>query len=245
MDCEVYGLFSDLLPPALVQEGGELHLARARQGKVPDFRLLLPTPEGPQSCLAELKVVSAGKTWFPRGAAGKGADRRADRLPSEYEKTLRDLDVRFLGASPVRRGQPEPPAGPLLSRFRNLGGLEEGKLVVGPWGDMSSDFHQLLRIFAETRCARMGRAAGWEGDAEGMLGKVMGEIRRAFSVVVVRSQAMCLLERLAQLGPGARAAAQRRQVTLRLEERRRRERQAYSLAHERRGLGRMGRAFIE
>ena len=43
VDCEVYGLFSDLLPPALVQEGGELHLARARQGKVPDFRLLLPT----------------------------------------------------------------------------------------------------------------------------------------------------------------------------------------------------------
>ena len=86
-----------------------------------------------------------------------------------------------------------------------MGGLEEGKLVVGPWGDMSSDFHQLLRIFAETRCARMGRAAGWEGDAEGMLGKVMGEIRRAFSVVVVRSQAMCLLERLAQLGPGGLA----------------------------------------
>ena len=78
-DCEVCGLFSDLLPPARVQEGGELHLARARQEKVPDFRFLLPTPEGPQSCLAELKIVSAGKTWFPRGAAGKGVDRRADR----------------------------------------------------------------------------------------------------------------------------------------------------------------------
>ena len=56
-DCEVYGLFSDLLPPARVQEGGELHLARARQEQVPDFRFLLPTPEGPQSCLAELKLV--------------------------------------------------------------------------------------------------------------------------------------------------------------------------------------------
>ena len=78
-DCEVCGLFSDLLPPARVQEGGELHLARARQEKVPDFRFLLPTPEGPQSCLAALKIVSAGKTWFPRGAAGKGVDRRADR----------------------------------------------------------------------------------------------------------------------------------------------------------------------
>ena len=84
---------------------------------------------------------------------------------------------------------------------------------------------------------------GWEGEAEGMLGKVMGDTRGAISVVIVRSQALCLLERLAQLGPGARAAAQRRQATLQLEERRRRERQAYSLAFERRGLSRVVKAF--
>ena len=242
-DCEVYGLFSNLLPAALTEEGGELQMARARQGKVPDFRFRLPTPDGPKNCLAELKCISAGKTWYPRGTTGKGADRRADKLPAEYERTLRDLDVRFLGAAPMRRGEPEPPAGPLLSRFRALGGLEEGKLVAGPWGDLSKDFHCLLRLFAEARCAAMGRAAGWEGDTDAFLGKVMGEIRRAASVTVVRSQAMCLLERLSQLGPGARAAAQRRQVTLRLEDRRRRDRQAYRLAHERRG--RVGRAFVE
>ena len=67
-------------------------MARARQGKVPDFRFLLPTPDGPKNCLAELKVVSAGKTWYPRGTAGKGADRRADRLPAEYERSLQDLE---------------------------------------------------------------------------------------------------------------------------------------------------------
>ena len=51
-------------------------------------------------------------------------------------------------------------------------------------------------------------------------------MRRAFSVTVVRDQALwlCLLERLAHLGPGARASAQRRQVTMGLEERSRRER---------------------
>ena len=58
----------------------------------------------------------------------------------------------------------------------------------------------------------MGRARGWEGDPEGLLGKVMGEVRRSMSVTVVRAQAVCLLERLAHLLPGARAAAQRRQV---------------------------------
>ena len=78
---------------------------------------------------------------------------------------------------------------------------------------------------------------------DAFLGKLMGDTRRATSTVVVRSQAMCLLERISQLGPGARAAAQRRQATLRLEERRRRERQAYSQAHERRG--RVGRVFID
>ena len=72
----------------------------------------------------------------------------------------------------------------------------------------------------------------------------MGEIRRAMSVQVVRSQAMCLLERLAQLGPGARAAADRRTATLRLVERRRREAQAFMLAHQNRGLNRVGQAFV-
>ena len=39
-------------------------------------------------------------------------------------------------------------------------------------------------------------------------------LRRSVSVAVVRGQALCLLERLAHLGPGARAASQRRQATL-------------------------------
>ena len=133
-DCEVYGLFSNLLPAALTGEGGELRTAR-----VPDFRLLLPTPDGPKNCLAELKVISAGKTWYPRGTLGKGADRRADRLPAEYERTLRDLDARFLGAP----AGPDP--GPLVTRFRALGGLEEGKLVAEPWGRQACS--PLIQLF--------------------------------------------------------------------------------------------------
>ena len=89
----------------------------------------------------------------------------------------------------------------------------------------------------------MERGQGHEAGA-GLLGKIMGEIRRAFSVAVVRSQGLCLLERLAQLGPGARAAAMRRQQTMALDERRRRERQAFALANRGRGLSRVGRAFV-
>jgi hypothetical protein len=195
------------------------------------------------SRLAELKVVSAGPTLFPRGAAGKGTQRRANKLTSEYEAVLRGYDVRFHGAEPRVDGEPEPAPGPLLTRFRGFGALCEGQLVAGPWGDLSPHLHQLLRTCAESRVAATSRAQGWE-VGPGQLGKVMGDIRRAMSVVVVRAQAMCLLERLAHLGPGARAAAKRREGTLRQEEFRRRERQAFALAQQARGVGRLGRAFV-
>ena len=52
VDCEVYGLFSDLLPAAAEEVGGELEWGRARQGLIPDFRMRLSTPEGINDCLA-------------------------------------------------------------------------------------------------------------------------------------------------------------------------------------------------
>ena len=64
------------------------------------------------------------------------------------------------------------------------------------------------------------------------------------SIEIVRSNALCLLERLAFLGPGAKAAGERRRVVERLRETRRRQAQAYRLAHQSRGLNRFGRAFV-
>ena len=247
IDCEVYGLFSDLLPAQLQQEGGELQWGRSRQGAVPDFKLLMPTPEGPIPRLAELKCINAGKTWYPRGEAGKGVVKRAAKLTYEYEKKLWTYDERFHGADPRpdgrRRGQEEPQPGSLVTRLRGYDTLCEGQLVAGPWGDLSPHLHALLKLCAELRVEKMSQAQGWEAGP-GALGKVMGEIRRGFSVTVVRGAAMCLLERLAHLGPGAKAAAERRQLTLRLEERRRREREAYYMAHQGQGVSRVGRAFV-
>ena len=167
------------------------------------------------------------------------SNRRAARLSAEYEAKLRRYDVQFHGAG--REGDLQP--GPLVARFRDLGGLEEGQLVAGPWGDLSPHFHKLLLAFAESRVAAMSRAQGWEAG-DGQLGKVMGEVRRAMSVTVVRANAHCLLDRLSQMGAGAGAAARRRQDTLRLEEQRRQDRQAFDLAWQARGSNRVGRAFV-
>ena len=116
-------------------------------------------------------------------------------------------------------------------------------LVAGPWGDVSPDFHELLQELAEARVANQARARG-HAAGEGDLGQAVGAVRRAISVTIMRSQSLCLLERLAYLGPGAKAAAERRRVTQQLEERRRRELGAYQEAHMRRGLRRVGRAFV-
>ena len=64
----------------------------------------LPTPEGNTDCLAELKFISAGVTWYPRGAAGRGTDRRAGGLQSLYKGKLAKYDRKYHGAVPGDRG---------------------------------------------------------------------------------------------------------------------------------------------
>ena len=122
-------------------------------------------------------------------------------------------------------------------------GFEFLKLVAGPWGELSQDFHLLLRSLAEKRVESSARAEGrFSSGCE--LGKVMGDIRRALSVEIVRGQALCLLDRLSPLGPGARKAGERRQILRNLENKRRQQAQAYYLAYTNRGLSRIGRAFV-
>ena len=190
-----------------------------------------------------MKTVHAGRTWFPRGRKGKGTERRAGKLTSEYESTLREYDVRFHHTAPLVPGEPEPPQGPLVRRLRSYGKLLH--LVAGPWGDLSEDFHELLWLFAQSRANKQARAAGSQ-VTPGMLGKLVGEVRRSFSVEVVRLHAKCLLERIQLMQPQARVAVQNRRLAVRREERRRQEAEAYRLAHGPATVAsRIGRAFVE
>ena len=235
VDCEVYGLFSDLLPAAAEANGGGLEWGRSRQGLIPDFRLRLPTPEGNSDCLAELKCISAGVTWYPRGVQGRGTDRRAGGLQADYKRKLARYDQRYHGTAPGQNG-------PVVQRLEGYGKL--WGLVVGPWGEGSKDLHALVTIVGNSMVAAKARARGWEGG-EGELGQVIGQLRRRLSCTSIRAQALCLLSRLGQLGPGARAAADRRGDALRAETARRREAQAHWQAHIKgRGLGRVGMMFV-
>ena len=116
-------------------------------------------------------------------------------------------------------------------------------LLAGPFEDLSSDFHRLIQIFAESRAASISRLQGFDGG-DGLLGRVTGQIRRVFLTTIVRANAKCLLDRLAQLGNGAVSAAKRRQISLDLEFRRRQEAEAVALAWASRGCSRLGRAYV-
>ena len=77
------------------------------------------------------------------------------------------------------------------------------------------------------------------------LGIVVAQVRNYLSVTFIRAQSLCLLNRLGFLGEGAKAAAGMRDLAKRLEEGRRRERQASYLAHVRgQGLSRTGQIFV-
>ena len=156
-DCEVYGLFADLLSAVAEARGGELEWGRARQGS--DYRVRLPTPEGVSDCLAELKFVSAGVTWYPRGVQGRGTDRRAGLTQSEYKRKLAKYNHRYHGIGP---GQ----SGPLVRRLEGYWKL--CGLVV--------DLHNLISIVSNSLVAAKARARGWEGG-EGELVQAISQIR--------------------------------------------------------------------
>ena len=131
-DCKVYGMFADLLPAAAQGVGQELEWGRACQGLVPDFQIRLPTPEGPTDSLAELKIIGAGVSWYPRGVDIKGVDKRADGLDRLYRNKLKSLDRKYHHTN-------HDQAGPLENRYDSYGKLDA--LVVGAFGEGSKDLH--------------------------------------------------------------------------------------------------------
>ena len=73
---------------------------------------------------------------------------------------------------------------------------------------------------------------------------IIAQQEQDLSLDFVRSNALCVLARIGQVGDGARAAAQRREQAGREEEARRRERMAHYLAHVRgRGVNGAGNIF--
>jgi hypothetical protein len=214
-ECEVYGLFRDLIPVEALEAEEDLQRGRGRQGLLPDFRIEIPTPEGePEYRLAELKIKGAVKKWYPRngGLARRksGVDRRVAILPWEYKTPLEKLDAKYHGTG---AGQ----VGPLVRRLESYGNLQ--CLVMGAFQEGSKDLHALLDTLADSKLRAKGLARGREGT-EMERAIILSEFRRELSVAGAKAYSACMIGRVARVGEGRRRAARRRAWVRREEDRR-------------------------
>jgi hypothetical protein len=239
-ECEVYGLFSDLIPVQALAEEEELQRGRGRQGLLPDFRFEIPSPAGePQYQLAELKIIGAVEKWYPRSGVlarrSKGVERRVRDLPGEYIKPLAKLDRKYHG---TQVGQ----VGPLERRLQGFGRLQ--CLVMGSFQEGSKDLHALLETLADCKLRARGLARGREGT-ERERSNILTDLRRELSTVSAKAVSSCLLGRVARVGEGHRLAAKRREWVRRDDERREEARKAHWAANVReRGVFRGRGQFI-
>ena len=226
----MFVLFKDLIPSEALGQEDSLQRGSRTQGLLPDFRLELPTPRGQSEYrLAELKVIGAVSTWYPRNGKlsrkKKGVERRGDRLPEEYRKPLEKLDVKYHGTS-------EGQTGPLVRRLAGYGQLQG--LVVGAFQEGSQDLHALLETLADSKIRAMGLARGREGT-ENERATVMAGLRRKLSMTAAKANSACLLDRIDRIGEDHRQAAKRRAWAKLEEDRVQDERKAYWHAYVRGG----------
>ena len=111
-----------------------------------------------------------------------------------------------------------PTIGPVETKLGSLG--EVRGIVVGAFGERSEHLHSLIHHLAVSRVQVAGPQKGRRGQVrseEAELAITTSFLRRTLSLVGVRAQARLLLGRLEVIGPGAAAAAGRRNLALQLE----------------------------
>ena len=148
-------------------------------------------------------------------------DRRARGLPANYRGKLRALDSQYYNTA-------EGEVGPCQARLESLGDLLQ--IVVGAFGEASTDLDRMIRGIAESRVLYLSRQEG-RPVTDAWTGQVLGQHRRFFSALFVRCQAACLVSRMGHLGEGAKEAAARRKVWSAQELRTRREEEAFHSAY--------------
>ena len=140
-----------------MEEGAELGFGRQRLGLCPDFKLRLPTADGPQDCLGELKFISAGVSRYPVGRREKQVDRRARELPGSYRRPLERLDQLHHGAQPGETGR-------LVARLQSYGPLQCTAVLCG-WTVGRGELR--LAFLCPKLCRGKGGAHGTSDRAAG------------------------------------------------------------------------------
>ena len=230
--CEPYGLFGQYLPQ---QPLNRMEYRRTRVCLRPDFLLHLPLATGQvETRIADVKTVTLGvPSYYKPGAEGRRAvEIRDSEVPAYYRLTASKMDVTLGHAF----GQ-----GPASRRLAEYGDVMP--LCFGGYGEGSKQVHDLITALAETRLKTQGLRKGRPGSDQ-ELAIITSQLRRRISAATVRANITCLLERMAQVGEGAKRAGERRDLVRVEEERMRKDRETQWLARVRGvGLIHRGRFF--
>ena len=130
-------------------------------------------------------------------------DQKAKQIPNLYKNKARKIDIKYNGTT---AGQ----VGPLEQRLRGYGDIL--RLVAGQYGEISQDFHDLIKKLASTKANHISLLEGRPvSDSE--RGLILHHLRRRLSVSIITAQSRCLLTRLNHMAPAAKAAAKKRAFT--------------------------------
>ena len=143
-------------------------------------------------------------------------NRRARGLQGEYEGKLRSLDKKF-------HNPQEGQEGPLVRRLRSFPNLQS--YVIGAFGEVSEDVHNLIGLLADSRARYLTLSTGCAISAQER-GQIIGQVRRKLSTAFIKASSLCTISRVSNVGEGSQSASRRRQWALREEAAMRRERQA-------------------
>ena len=180
-NAEAYGLFSPFIPAAATSNGGDLQSNKDRQGLIPDFLITFPAEHGEASNnLAELKCISAGLTWYQ--TQQKAVDQRAKLIPNDYKNKARKIDTKYHNSATGH-------VGPLEQRLQGFG--EILCLVAGQYGEISQDFHDLLKQLASAKAKHISLLEGHTLSISEQ-GLLLHHLRRRLSVSIITAQSCCL-----------------------------------------------------
>ena len=158
---------------------------------IPNFLITCPTDNGPQAAqLCELKLISAGATYYKSGSGDRWVDVRARQLPKLYKDKAKNIDRLYCGA---REGQ----RGPIEKRLEEFGDLS--CFVVGQFCEVSPDLHNFLKKCAVEKSRRLANVLGRPPSAFEE-SQVLQQLRWRLSVCSIRAQSSCLLSRLGHTG---------------------------------------------
>ena len=192
------------------------------------MRITISVEGNPVPRLHEIKIISSSKTRYnphhQDQEAPRAVDTRAGKLTQEYLAKACNTDQKYCDTAPGTTG-------PVETKLGTMGAVQG--IVVGAFGEGSDALHTLVHHLAVSRVRVAGPQLGRRGQVrkeEAEIAITTSFIRRTLSVCGVRGQARTLLGRLEVLGPGAAAAARRRNFALELERRWGNQRRAEALS---------------